>query len=117
MGNLLCDCVIISNKNKIFNISVVPKNEDETIQLLINHQSSLFNSYIKEYTKDSLSKEIQGILDPFELLMECIKKKNVELIETNDNSSIKLILINKLNNNHYQLKIPIEKKMFLVILY
>ena len=31
MGNLLCDCVIISNKNKIFNISVVPKNEDESI--------------------------------------------------------------------------------------
>ena len=106
MGNLLCDCVIISNKNKIFNISVVPKNEDETIQLLINHQSSLFNSYIKEYTKDSLSKEIQGILDPFELLMECIEKKNVELIETNDNSSIKLILIHKLNNKKYQLKIP-----------
>ena len=49
--------------------------------------------------------------------MECIEKKNVELIETNDNSSIKLILIHKLNNNHYQLKIPIEKKMFLVILY
>ena len=85
--------------------------------MLINHQSSLFNSYFKEYTKDSLSKEIQGILDPFELLMECIEKKNVELIETNDNSSIKLILIHKLNNNHYQLKIPIEKKMFLVILY
>ena len=117
MGNLLCDCVIISNKNKIFNISVVPKNEDETIQILINHQSSLFNSYFKEYTKDSLSKEIQGILDPFELLMECIEKKNVELIETNDNSSIKLILIHKLNNKKYQLKIPIEKKMFLVILY
>ena len=75
MGNLLYDCVIISNKNKIFNISVVHKNEDEKIQILINYQSSLFNSYIKEYTKDSLSKEIQGILDPFELLMECIEKK------------------------------------------
>ncbi len=38
--------------------------------------------------------------------MECIEKKTVELIETNDNSSIKLILIHNLNNKHYQLKIP-----------
>ena len=33
-------------------------------------------------------------------------EKNVELIETNDNSSIKLILIHNLNNKKYQLKIP-----------
>lgn len=38
--------------------------------------------------------------------MECIEKKTVELIETNDNSSIKLILIHNLNNKKYQLKIP-----------
>ncbi len=75
MGNLFCQCEIISNKNKIFNISVVPQNEDESIQILINHQSSLFNSYFKEYSKDSLSKEIQEKLNPFELLMECIEKK------------------------------------------
>ena len=31
MGNCFYSCEIISNKNNVFQISVVPKNEDESI--------------------------------------------------------------------------------------
>ena len=65
---------------------------------MINEKSSSLIYNIKTFTKTSLSKELQGILDPIQFFVEFIQERNIKLIETNNNSSIKLILIYNLNN-------------------
>lgn len=113
MGNLYLSCEIISNKNTTFKVSIVPKNSyEEKLEILISENidncscNCLDNCYSKIFTKSSLSKELKDIFNPTEFLNKCIEKRSIELIETNDNSSIKLILINNLNKKKYQLIIP-----------